>query len=63
METKLREALTISDGDLSGLFNEPLAVIVYVLIVLLVVVPIVLNADPQATSQSPPPRLEKESVE
>ena len=32
METKLREALTISGGDLSGLFDEPLAVVVYVLI-------------------------------
>ena len=43
METKLREALTISDGDLSGLFNEPLAVVVYVIIALLVVAPIVLH--------------------
>ena len=37
METKLREALTISGGDLSGLFDEPLAVAVYVLIGLLIV--------------------------
>ncbi len=29
METKLREALAISGGDVSGLFNEPLAVFVY----------------------------------
>jgi putative tricarboxylic transport membrane protein len=43
METKLREALTISDGDLSGLFNEPLAILVYGIIALLVVVPIVLH--------------------
>ena len=28
---QLREALTISGGDLSGLFDEPLAVAVYVL--------------------------------
>ena len=43
METKLREALAISDGDLSGLLNEPLAVVVYVLIALLVVVPVVVR--------------------
>ena len=43
METKLREALTISDGDLSGLFDEPLAVLVYGLIALLIVVPPVLR--------------------
>ncbi len=47
---------------MSGLFNEPLAVIVYVLIVLLVVVPIVLNAvrKPPAVT---PAELEKESAE
>jgi putative tricarboxylic transport membrane protein len=62
METKFREALSISDGDLSGLFNEPLAVIVYVLIVLLVAVPMVLNAvrKPPAVT---PAELEKESAE
>ena len=27
METKMREALDLSDGDLSGLFNEPLAIV------------------------------------
>jgi putative tricarboxylic transport membrane protein len=43
METKLREALTISGGDLSGLFDEPLAVAVYVLTALIVVVPPVLR--------------------
>ncbi|GAA4714787.1 tripartite tricarboxylate transporter permease [Nocardioides conyzicola] len=43
METKLREALTISDGDLSGLFDEPLAVAVYVLIALILVAPLVLR--------------------
>ncbi|MDF9714727.1 tripartite tricarboxylate transporter permease [Nocardioides sp. ChNu-153] len=43
METKMREALAISDGDLNGLVDEPLAVIVYGVIVLLVVVPLVLS--------------------
>jgi putative tricarboxylic transport membrane protein len=39
METKMREALDLSDGDVSGLFNEPLAILVYVLIVLVLVLP------------------------
>ena len=43
MELKLREALTISDGDLSGLWSEPLAVVVYILTALVVVVPIVVE--------------------
>jgi putative tricarboxylic transport membrane protein len=43
METKLREALTISDGDPSGLVNEPLAIVVYVIIALLLVAPLVLR--------------------
>ena len=43
METKLREALTISGGDLSGLFDEPLAIAVYVLTALIIVVPPVLR--------------------
>ena len=41
METKLREALTISDGASPALVNEPLAVVVYVIIALLVVIPVV----------------------
>jgi putative tricarboxylic transport membrane protein len=43
MELKLREALDLSGGDLSGLFNEPLAVFVYVLIALAIVLPIALG--------------------
>ena len=43
MEVKLREALDLSDGDVSGLFNEGLAIFVYVLIVLAIVLPIVLG--------------------
>jgi putative tricarboxylic transport membrane protein len=43
MEGRLREALTISDGDYSGLLDEPLAVVVYVLIALIVLVPLVLG--------------------
>jgi putative tricarboxylic transport membrane protein len=43
MESKLREALTISDGSASALVSEPLAVVVYVVIVLALVVPPVLR--------------------
>ncbi|GGD16358.1 tripartite tricarboxylate transporter permease [Nocardioides daphniae] len=43
MEVKLREALDVSGGDISGLFNEGLAIFVYVLVALAVVVPIALS--------------------
>ncbi|MER6941875.1 tripartite tricarboxylate transporter permease, partial [Nocardioides sp. NPDC000441] len=36
METKLREALTISGGDYAALLSEPLAVVIYVLIALFI---------------------------
>ena len=37
MEVKMREALDLSGGEISGLFNEPLAIFFYVLVVLAVV--------------------------
>ncbi|MGH3348446.1 MAG: tripartite tricarboxylate transporter permease [Nocardioides sp.] len=43
MEVKLREALDLSSGDVSGLWSEGLAIFVYVLIVLALVVPVVLG--------------------
>jgi putative tricarboxylic transport membrane protein len=43
METKMREALDLSNGAISGLFNEPLAIFVYILILLALVVPPVLS--------------------
>jgi putative tricarboxylic transport membrane protein len=43
MEVKLREALDLSGGEVSGLFNEGLALFVYALVVLVVVVPIALR--------------------
>ncbi len=43
MEVKLREALALSDGDVSGLFNETLAVIIYVIIALALLAPLVLR--------------------
>ena len=42
MEVKMREALDLSGGEVSGLFNEGLAIFVYVLIGLAIVIPLVL---------------------
>jgi putative tricarboxylic transport membrane protein len=39
MELKMREALDLSNGDVSGLFNEGLALFLYALIILALVVP------------------------
>ncbi len=39
MESKLREALTISNGSASALVSEPLAVVIYVIIALALVGP------------------------
>jgi putative tricarboxylic transport membrane protein len=43
MEVKLREALDLSGGDVSGLWSEGLAIFVYVLVVIALVGPIVLG--------------------
>ena len=43
MELKMREALDLSGGEISGLFNEGLAVFIYVLIVLAIAVPLALG--------------------
>jgi putative tricarboxylic transport membrane protein len=49
MEVKMREALDLSGGEVSGLFNEGLAIFVYVLIGLAIVIPLVLaRLRPQA---------------
>ena len=57
MEVKMREALDLSNGDLSGLFNEPLGIFVYVLVVLAIVLPIVRRpgcATPEECSRRTP---------
>lgn len=54
LETKLREAMAISGGDVAGLWSEPLAVVIYALTALLVVVPTVLRRLlPPAAAQDP----------
>ena len=60
MEVKMREALDISNGEVSGLFNEGLAIFVYVLVALVVVVPLVLGRLRPAAS--PAALAEKEEV-
>ena len=44
MESQLREAMAISDGDVSALWSEPLAVVIYVIVALVVIVPLVFRA-------------------
>jgi putative tricarboxylic transport membrane protein len=43
METKMREALDLSNGNISGLYNEPLAVAIYVLLALILLVPSIIQ--------------------
>ncbi|MDT0202886.1 tripartite tricarboxylate transporter permease [Nocardioides sp. AE5] len=43
METRFREAFAISGGEVGGLFNETLAIALYVIAALVVVVPLVLR--------------------
>jgi putative tricarboxylic transport membrane protein len=62
MELKLREALDLSGGEVSGLFNEPLAIFVYVLVVLAIVVPILLERL-RGSSPMEDARREKEEVD
>ncbi len=51
MEVKMREALDLSNGDVSGLFNEGLAISIYVLIAIALVVPFVLGLLPNRRSE------------
>ena len=44
IEGQLRKALQLSGGDLSGLFNEPVGVTVYVIIALIAVSPLLIAA-------------------
>jgi putative tricarboxylic transport membrane protein len=61
METKAREALAISGGDVSGLFNEPLAVVIYVITAVVVMVPLLLRRV-RPTAPDEPSRTEELSV-
>lgn len=61
METRMREALDVSDGAVSGLVNEPLAIVVYALIVVVLVAPLVVRRlGPEA--RSGPDQREREKV-
>jgi putative tricarboxylic transport membrane protein len=61
METKAREALAISGGDVSGLFNEPLAVVIYAITAVVVIVPLLLRRV-RPTAPDEPSRTEELSV-
>lgn len=61
MEGHLRTALTISGGDVDALWSEPLGVVVYLMIVLLLVVPRLVRRLQGAASADP--ETEKELVE
>ncbi|RYB96221.1 tripartite tricarboxylate transporter permease [Nocardioides glacieisoli] len=43
MELKLREAMAISGGEVSALWSEPLAVVIYVIVALAIIAPLVLR--------------------
>ncbi len=43
METKMREALDLTDGAVSGLFNEALAIVIYLLIAVVLLAPLVVR--------------------
>jgi putative tricarboxylic transport membrane protein len=60
MELKLREALDLSGGEVSGLFNEGLAIFVYVLIALAIVLPVVLGRLRRSPDS---PELDRENEE
>lgn len=51
VEARLREALLLSDGQISGLFSEPAAVVTYLVIAALLTVPLFLR--PTASVQQP----------
>ena len=44
MEFRLREAMAISGGEVSALWSEPLAVVIYVIVALAVVAPLVVRS-------------------
>ena len=43
IERQLRQSLQLADGDWSGLFTEPVAIITYALMVILLLIPLVLR--------------------
>jgi putative tricarboxylic transport membrane protein len=61
MELKMREALDLSNGEVSGLFNEGLAIFVYALVVLAIVMPVVVGRL-RGAPDAPELRPDKEEV-
>jgi putative tricarboxylic transport membrane protein len=63
MEFRLREAMAISGGDASGLLSEPLAVVIYVLVAVVVLAPLVLRAVRPAHTEPSTDERDEELVE
>ncbi len=61
MEAKMREALDLSNGDVSGLFNEGLAIFVYIVIALALVSPLALRLV-RGPDKSEPPSRDREMI-
>jgi putative tricarboxylic transport membrane protein len=60
METRFREALAISGGDASGLVDEPMAVIVYIIAALAIVAPLMIRRVRRASDE--PTKNEEMSI-
>jgi putative tricarboxylic transport membrane protein len=59
-ELQMRRALQLSDGSLSGLFNTPFAITVYVIIAVILFFPLIKRVAGRRTPPSPPlPEREK----
>lgn len=52
-EEQLRKSLQLSNGDLGGLFNEPVAIACYVIILLVLIAPIVIKMIRKKNPQDP----------
>ncbi|GAA5151035.1 tripartite tricarboxylate transporter permease [Nocardioides marinquilinus] len=62
MEVKMREALDISNGAVSGLFNEALALVVYAIVALAIVVPLLLDLRRRSRTAPSEPTDEREEA-
>jgi putative tricarboxylic transport membrane protein len=59
-EQQMRRSLQLSDGSLTGLVNSPMAVVVYVIVLLIVFFPLIKRFLPKPTPPAAPtPEREK----
>ncbi len=62
LEAQMTEALAISQGDLSTLWGEPVAVVVYVVMAVLLVALVLSGSAPEDAEPTPTPAPVKEEV-